>query len=228
MNSRILLVEDEPDVRLVVTDFLRAEGYEPECARDGVEGLRMALDQRFDLLILDVMMPGMDGFELCRALRIKGYDGAVLMLTARGQTQDKVEGLRGGADDYLTKPFDPGELLARVEALLRRTGKAPLTPVQRFEFGAVSADFTSGEVFKAGVRVALAQKELQLLRCLVDNRGQVLSRDRLLKLVWSQQPFITPRTVDVHISWLRQKLEEDPTNPRFISTVRGEGYRFER
>ncbi len=228
MTLRILLVEDEPDVVLVVTDLLQAEGYQVDRAANGDEGIRMGLDHRYDLILLDVMMPGADGFTVCRTLRQRGYDGAILMLTARDQARDKIEGLRGGADDYLAKPFDPGELLARVEALLRRTGKAQLTPVQRFVFGAVTADFVSGEVWKGGERVNLAQKELLLLRCLVDHRGQVLSRERLLKLVWSQQPFIKPRTVDVHVSWLRQKLEDDPADPKFISTVRGEGYRFER
>ena len=225
-NSRILLVEDEPDIALVVADLLVAQGHTVETAGTGPEGVRMATDSRFDLLILDVMMPGMDGFAVCRAMREQGFDGGVLMLTARSQVADRVQGLQIGADDYLAKPFDPNELLARVTALLRRVGKEQLTPVLRFQFGGVSVDFSKPSVTRNGVVVSLAAKEMQLLRCLIDHRGQVLTREWLLGQVWSQQPFITPRTVDVHVAWLRQKLEEEAQTPMHILTVRGEGYRF--
>ena len=225
-NSRILLVEDEPDIALVVTDLLVAQGHTVETAGTGPEGVRMATDSRFDLLILDVMLPGMDGFAVCRAMREQGFDGGVLMLTARSQVADRVQGLQIGADDYLAKPFDPNELLARVTALLRRVGKEQLTPVLRFQFGGVSVDFSKPSVTRNGVAVSLAAKEMQLLRCLIDHRGQVLTREWLLGQVWSQQPFITPRTVDVHVAWLRQKLEEEAQTPKHILTVRGEGYRF--
>jgi two-component system, OmpR family, alkaline phosphatase synthesis response regulator PhoP len=227
MSSRILLVEDAQDVQLIVADLLRGHGHEVVVSSDGGEGLRVATDQQFDLMILDVMLPGMSGFELCRAVRQRGFDGAILMLTARAQVDDRVEGLATGADDYLIKPFDSRELLARVSALLRRLGKTPLTPVLHFQFGDVAVDFDRREVLRAGTPVNLAAKELQLLRQLIDHRGQVLSRERLLARVWSDQPFIGPRTVDVHIAWLRQKLEENPQTPRYIVTVRGEGYSFE-
>ncbi len=227
MTSRILLVEDAPDVQLIVADLLSGHGHEVVVSSDGAEGLRIAAEQRFDLMILDVMLPGMSGFDLCRAVRQRGFDGAILMLTARAQVDDRVEGLTTGADDYLIKPFDPKELLARVSALLRRLGKTPLTPVSRYRFGEVNVDFERREVSRAGVLVNLAAKELQLLRQLIDHRGEVLSRERLLSRVWSDQPFIGPRTVDVHIAWLRQKLENNPQAPRHIVTVRGEGYCFE-
>jgi two-component system alkaline phosphatase synthesis response regulator PhoP len=178
-------------------------------------------------MILDVMLPGRSGFEICRSVRERGFDGGILMLTARAQVDDRVQGLVTGADDYLIKPFDSKELLARVSALLRRLGKAPLTPVSHYQFGGVSVDFERREVLRAGVAVYLAAKELQLLRQLIDHRGQVLSRERLLARVWHDQPFIGARTVDVHVAWLRQKLEENPQAPRHIITVRGEGYSFE-
>ena len=203
MTSRILLVEDSPDVQLIVADLLRGHGHEVVVSGDGEEGLRVANEQRFDLMILDVMLPGMDGFELCRAVRERGFDGAVLMLTARTHVDDRVEGLSTGADDYLTKPFDPKELLARVSALLRRLGKTPLTPVLKYQFSDVAIDFELREVLRGGVPVNLAAKELQLLRHLIDHRGQVVSRERLLSRIWQDQPFIGPRTVDLHTAWLR-------------------------
>lgn len=227
MSSRILLVEDAEDVQLIVADLLRGNDHEVVVANTGEEALRAAAENRFDLLVLDVMLPGIDGFEVCRTVRERGYDGAILMLTARAQVDDRVEGLQTGADDYLVKPFEPKELLARVGALLRRLGKTPLTPVLQYRFGNVSVDFDRREVLRGGVPVSLAAKELHLLRQLVDHRGQVVSRERLLSRVWHDQPFIGPRTVDVHIAWLRQKLEENPQSPRHIVTVRGEGYCFE-
>lgn len=225
-NSRILLVEDEPDIALIIADLLAAQGHDVAVAATGPDGHRAATDKRFDLLILDVMLPGMDGFALCEAMRKQGFDGGILMLTARSQVVDRVQGLQIGADDYLAKPFDPNELVARVTALLRRVGKEQLTPVTRYQFGAVTVDFSVPVVTRNGAPVSLAAKEMQLLRCLVDHRGQVLSREWLLTQVWRQQPFITPRTVDVHVAWLRQKLEVEPQTPKHILTIRGEGYRF--
>ncbi|MDQ6760467.1 MAG: response regulator transcription factor, partial [Acidobacteriota bacterium] len=215
MTAHILLVEDAPDVQLIVADLLRGHGHEVVVSSNGEEGLGMANEQRFDLLILDVMLPGMDGFAVCRAARERGFDGGILMLTARAQVDDRVEGLRTGADDYLIKPFDPNELLARVSALLRRLGKTPLTPVLKYQFGDVTVDFERREVLRAGEPVNLAAKEMQLLRHLIDHRGQVLSRERLLTRIWQDQQFIGSRTVDVHISWLRQKLENNPQSPRW-------------
>jgi len=228
MKSRILLVEDEPGVVLILQDLLRAEGYEVETATDGNLGRELATQNRFDLLVLDVMLPGADGFAICHAARQHGFDGGILMLTAKSRTQDRVEGLDKGADDYLVKPFDPDELLARVKALLRRVHREQLTPVMRFQFGKVSVDFAESEVLRDGQPVKLAAKEYQLLRCLIDHRGQVLTRERILNQVWKEQSFITIRTVDVHVAWLRQKLEENPQSPKHILTVRGEGYRFRK
>lgn len=227
MSSRILFVEDEPGILLVVSDLLRAEGYTVETAGDGHSGLRQAIDGRYDLILLDVMLPGPGGFEICHAVRERGFDGAILMLTARGLVHDRIEGLRTGADDYLVKPFDPDELLARVNALLRRVRKQSLTPVTRVEFGDNVMDFGRMEFSRKGSPMDLAAKEVELLRFLINHRGSVVTRERILRQVWQEVRHITPRTVDVHIAWLRQKIEDDPQNPRHILTARGEGYRFE-
>ena len=227
MSSRILIIEDEPGIVRIVTDLLRSDGHAVEAARDGKAGLQRITEGPFDLVILDLMMPGLGGVEVCRSAREQGFDGAILMLTAKGQVADRVQGLKTGADDYLVKPFNSDELLARVTALLRRIHKADLTPVMRMEFGNVAADFVSMEFRKDGQALNLAAKEAELLRFLINRRGQVLSREMILKHVWKAQPFITARTVDVHVAWLRQKLENNPQSPRHIITVRGEGYRFE-
>lgn len=224
--SRILLVEDEASLALTLSDLLAAEGYSVETAGDGPTGLARALNEAWDLLILDVMLPGKNGFDVCRELRQHGKDVAILMLTARTQLTDRVVGLKLGADDYLTKPFEPPELLARIEALLRRIKKDKLHPVVQFEFGDVAVNFEQGEVLKAGAAVSLAAKELDLLRYLVDHRGKVVSREELLEGVWEYQPGVSSRTIDVHVAWLRQKLEDNPANPKHIHTVRGVGYRF--
>jgi two-component system, OmpR family, alkaline phosphatase synthesis response regulator PhoP len=228
MGSRILLIEDEAGIAEIVTDLLRAEGHEVEAVADGRLGLHRATNERFDLLVLDVMLPGMTGFDICHRVREQGFDGAILMVTARGQMRDRVQGLGIGADDYVVKPFDPEELIARVAALLRRVHKKGLTPVMCVEFGAVKADFSRHTFTRHGEPLVLAAKEAELLRFLVNHRGQVLSRERILGHVWREQPSITERTVDVHIAWLRQKLEEVPQTPRHILTVRGEGYWFEK
>lgn len=226
MSARILLVEDEPGLVMTLSDLLGSEGYTVESATDGAGGLAQALSGRFDLIVLDVMLPGKNGFEICRELRQEGQDVAVLMLTAKTQVVDRVVGLRLGADDYLTKPFDPSELLARVEALLRRIRKENRSQVLKFRFGDVEADFEKGSIRKSGQAVALAGKELQLLRYLVEHRDKVVSRDELLERVWEYQSGVSSRTIDVHIAWLRQKLEDNPQNPQHIHTVRGTGYRF--
>ncbi|MFN0166228.1 MAG: response regulator transcription factor [Bryobacteraceae bacterium] len=226
MNSRILLVEDEPGLVLTVSDLLTSEGYEVDTALDGHAGLTKAVKHDFDLIILDVMLPRKNGFEVCRELRQQGRDTAVLMLTAKTQVVDRVVGLKLGADDYLPKPFDPSELLARVEALLRRVKKEKRPPVARFQFGSVEVDFDAARVTRAGSPVNLAAKELQLLRYLIDHRGNVVLRDELLQNVWEYQSDVSSRTVDVHVAWLRQKLEENPANPKHILTSRGKGYLF--
>jgi two-component system, OmpR family, alkaline phosphatase synthesis response regulator PhoP len=229
MSARILLVEDEPGLVLTLSDLLAGEGYDVDTAMDGPSGLAKALNGPFDLIVLDVMLPGKSGFEVCRELRQKDVGTPVLMLTARTQVVDRVAGLKLGADDYLTKPFEPPELLARVEALLRRARRdtaAAEAPPSRYRFADVQVDFERAEVFRGEARVSLAGKELQLLRYLVENRGRVVSRDELLKNVWDYQAAISSRTVDVHVAWLRQKLEENPQSPRHFHTVRGVGYRF--
>jgi two-component system, OmpR family, alkaline phosphatase synthesis response regulator PhoP len=226
MNSRILIVEDEPGLVLTLSDLLGSEGYAVETAMDGPSGLARASGEEFDLIILDVMLPGKNGFDVCRELRQHGKDTAILMLTAKSQLTDRVVGLKLGADDYLTKPFEPPELLARIEALLRRVTKENRTPVERFQFGTVTVDFESGEVRKKGAPINLAGKELELLRYLIDHRGKPVSRDDLLARIWEYQPGVSSRTIDVHIAWLRQKLEDNPQVPRHIHTVRGVGYRF--
>ncbi len=226
MSSRILLVEDEPGLSLTVADLLSAEGHHVETAMDGPTGLAKAIAGEFELVILDVMLPGKNGFEVIKELRQQGRDTAVLMLTAKTQVVDRVVGLRLGADDYMAKPFDPSELLARVEALIRRVPKKKRIPVIRFEFSTVEADFAAGEVRKNGELVVMAAKELLLLRYLIDHRGLVVSRDELLQNVWEYQTDVSSRTIDVHVAWLRQKLEDNPQNPKYIQTVRGTGYRF--
>jgi len=226
MSSRILLIEDEPGLVLTLSDLLAAEGYTVETAMDGPRGLEKAKSAPFDVIILDIMLPGKNGFDICREIRQEGLDVAILMLTAKTQVMDRVVGLKLGADDYLVKPFDSSELLARIEALLRRLRRENLTPVARFVFGNIQIDFEKGEITKDGAPLNLAGKELQLLRYMVDHRGKVLTREELLERVWEYQPSVTSRTVDVHIAWLRQKLEDNPQSPRYIHTVRGVGYKF--
>jgi two-component system alkaline phosphatase synthesis response regulator PhoP len=226
MSLRILLVEDEPGLVLTVSDLLTAEGYDVETAGDGESGLAKASTGKFHLAILDVMLPRKSGFDVCRELRQRGVDIAILMLTAKSQVVDRVVGLKLGADDYLIKPFDPSELLARVEALLRRVRQEKRIPIQTFKFGDVEVNFERAEVRKGGREISMASKELQLLRYLVDHRGRVVPREELLQNVWEYSGDVSSRTIDVHVAWLRQKLEDTPQNPKHIHTIRGMGYRF--
>jgi len=221
----ILLIEDEPGLVTTISDLLTADGYRVESVSDGDAGLAKATREKFALIILDVMLPKKTGFEVCRQLREAGIDTAILMLTAKTQIVDRVVGLKLGADDYLSKPFDPAELLARVEALLRRVNKENRVNVRSFHFGDVEIDFERAEVRKAGLLLALAAKELQLLRYLVNHRDRVVPREEILQQVWEYDSEVSSRTIDVHIAWLRQKLD-NPQNPKFIQTVRGKGYRF--
>ena len=227
METTILLVEDEAGLRMTLSDRLRSEGYQVETASDGEQGFERAAGGGFDLIVLDVMMPAKNGFDVCRDLRRLGVSTPILMLTARGQTVDKVLGLKIGADDYLTKPFEMLELLARVEALLRRQAVASLSEAPAFEFGAVRVDFRRTEVRRDGEVVQLSAKEFQLLCYLIENRGTTLSRETLLRQVWGYDVAPSTRTVDVHVAWLRQKLEDAPKRPRWIVTVRGLGYKFD-
>ncbi len=223
---RLLLVEDEASLALTLGDRLRAEGYLVEVRDDGESALEHLIGQPVDLVVLDVMLPGMDGFAVCRELRGRGLDIPVLMLTARSEVLDRVVGLKLGADDYLTKPFEMAELLARVEALLRRAGRGSSSP-HRYRFGDVEIDFGRAEVLRNGEPVALSAMELRLLEHLVGHRGEVLSRERLLDEVWGYEETPYSRTVDVHVASLRQKLERVPSHPRFIVTVHRRGYRFD-
>jgi two-component system, OmpR family, alkaline phosphatase synthesis response regulator PhoP len=223
---RILLVEDEPSLVLTLTDRLVAEGYRVETADDGNAALARIDAGSFDLVLLDVMLPGKNGFDVCRDLRQRGLSLPVLMLTARSQVIDRVVGLKLGADDYLTKPFEMIELLARVEALLRRA-RAPLAPATgTYSFGAVEVDFRRAEVTRGGVPVALSALELKLLRHLIENRGLVVSRDELLDQVWGYGANAHTRTVDVHVASLRQKIEPQPGRPQHIVTIHRLGYKF--
>jgi two-component system alkaline phosphatase synthesis response regulator PhoP len=226
MTRRILVVEDEPGLLLTLGDRLRREGYEVETEDDGDAGLERAATGGYDLIVLDVMLPHRTGFDICRDLRQRGVFVPVLMLTARRQTADKVVGLKLGADDYLTKPFKMMELLARIEALLRRAFGQPAAPQSVCEFGSVRVDLRRAEVFRDGKPVSLSAREFQLLRYFVEHRGEVLPREKLLQEVWGYETLPLTRTVDVHVTWLRQKLEPNPKEPQLIRTVYGLGYRF--
>ena len=227
MAKRILLIEDEPGLQLTLSDRLRSEGYVVEAVGNGEEGFQRASEDPFDLIVLDVMLPDKNGFDVCRDLRQAGMDKPILMLTARGQVADKVVGLKLGADDYLTKPFENLELLARIEALLRRSAKSAATHrTDSYEFGDVSVDFRKAEVTRDGKPVSLSAREFQLLRYFIENRGNLLSRDELLNDVWGYDAMPSTRTVDVHVAWLRQKIEPNPRRPQYIHTVHGMGYKF--
>jgi len=222
--ARILIVDDEPEMVRGLQDNLRFEGYETLAATTGKEGLRMALQDALDLIILDIMMPEMSGWDVLRALRQKGRDVPVILLTARGEEVDRVLGLELGADDYVTKPFSLRELLARVRAVLRRPG--PRQKAEVLAFGDVRLHVRARQAFKAGREVKLTRKEFDLLRYLVEHRGEVLTRERLLDEVWGYEQFPTTRTVDTHILRLRHKFETDPERPAHILTAHGQGYKF--
>ena len=225
---RVLLVEDEEGLVLTLTDRLASEGFEVTAVRDGKAGYDTAMAEAFDLIILDVMLPKKNGYDVCRDLRQKGIETPVLMLTAKGETIDKVLGLKLGADDYLTKPFEMIELLARIEALLRRSpaNRSENNGIETFRFGEVSVDFKRAAVVKKNELIELSAMEFRLLQFLIENRGHVHSRDHLLDEVWGYDAMPSTRTVDVHIAWLRQKLEENPRHPNYIQTVHGLGYKF--
>lgn len=224
---KILLVEDEKGLIITLTDRLTSEGFDVVSAVDGKEGFDLAAAESFDLIILDVMLPKKNGYDVCRDLRQKGISTPILMLTAKGETIDKVLGLKLGADDYLTKPFEVIELLARVEALLRRSPAQSETTVNgAFRFGDIGIDFKKAEVTRNNEPVELSAMEFRLLQFFIENRGTVHSRDDLLDAVWGYDAMPTTRTVDVHVAWLRQKLEENPRHPQYIHTVHGMGYKF--
>lgn len=226
MSRRILLVEDEPSLVVTLTDRLAAEGYVVESAGDGVSALARARGEAFDLLLLDVALPGKSGLDVCRELRQGGVTVPILMLTARGEVSDRVVGLKLGADDYLGKPFEMIELLARIEALLRRGRAEPRAGDGGVRFGEIRIDFRAAQVFRKDRPVDLSALEYKLLKYFVQNRGALLSRDELLDKVWGYDATPTTRTVDVHVATLRQKIEANPSHPELIRTVHRLGYRF--
>ncbi len=224
MSARILVVEDDEVIRMTLGDRLEAEGYAVEFAVDGEEGLHKALRKQSDLVLLDVMLPRKGGMDVCRDIRMAGIVVPILMLTARGQTIDKVLALKIGADDYMTKPFDGMELLARIEALLRRSSIS--AAAMTHQFGSVKVDLRGTAVSRDGSVVPLSAREFHLLQYFLEHAGATLSREVLLKEVWRYSADTLTRTVDVHVASLRQKLEEDPKRPLHIVTVAGLGYKF--
>jgi len=223
--TTILLVEDDRTVRETLALNLRAEGYQVETAEDGETGLHLARQAGFDLIVLDVMLPKLDGLTVCRLIR-KQDDVPIILLTARGTETDKIIGLETGADDYITKPFSLGEFLARVRAALRR-GRSTGEPAVELTSGDLRIDLIARRAFRGEAEIQLAPREFDLLATLMRNTGAVLTRDLLLAQVWGDDFPGDDRTVDVHIRWLRQKIESDPSVPAHITTVRGVGYRFE-
>jgi DNA-binding response OmpR family regulator len=227
MAHKILLIEDDKSIAEPVVYGLQKAGFTVTHATNGEEGLRLARRETFDVVLLDVMLPGIDGFETCRALR-RFSAVPILMVTARGQEMERVMGLDAGADDYIVKPFSFQELLARVRALLRRVAldQQNLPREEVLQIGPIQLNRQSREVTRDGKRVELSRREFDLLTMLMSHAGKALSRQELLDRVWGESWFGTHRTLDVHIRWLREKLEEDPSNPRYIETVYGYGYRF--
>jgi two-component system, OmpR family, alkaline phosphatase synthesis response regulator PhoP len=223
--KRVLLVEDEPGLVLTLSDRLVREGYHVDTSEDGEAGLERASKEAFDLVLLDVMLPKMGGFDVLKELRKRSVETPVIMLTARGQVVDKVVGLKLGADDYVTKPFEMMELLARIEAKLRR---APVTPhpVEGYQFGEVRVDFRRAEVVREGTPLDLSAREFQLLKYFIEHRGATLTREELLNEVWGYNAMPSTRTVDVHVAWLRQKIEPNPRHPQYVLTIHGMGYKF--
>jgi two-component system alkaline phosphatase synthesis response regulator PhoP len=225
MKGKVLIVEDDEAMVLALRDGFVSEGFSVSVARDGAAGLQLALEWAPDLVLLDVMLPKMNGLDLCRKVRSERPELPIIMLTARGQEIDKVVGLRSGADDYVTKPFGFMELLARVDAVLRRSRGGRVTG-HRCRFGDVEVDFLKCEATKGGSPVELSALELRLLEHFIAHRGEVVSRDTLLEAVWGYGSDSVSRTVDVHVGKLRKKIEDNPENPRHIVTIHGLGYKF--
>ena len=223
--EKILVVEDEPDMLMGLQDNLQFEGYQVLTATDGQAALDLALSTCPDLILLDLMLPKLNGYEVCKRLRQKGMDTPIIMLTAKSQEVDKVVGLELGADDYITKPFSIRELLARVKAILRRPRRPP-QKIDTYTFGNVKVDFRKSIAIKNGVPVDLSHYEAEILRVLITNKGEPISRNRLLDEVWGYELYPTTRTIDNHIVKLRQKVEDDPHDPAHILTVHGMGYKF--
>jgi DNA-binding response OmpR family regulator len=226
MNERILVVEDEPTIATGLRDDLELEGFAVEVADDGIAALSRILEGKFDLILLDLMLPGMDGLDVCRQARLKGDRTPIIMLTAKGQEVDKVVGLELGADDYVTKPFSRRELLARIKAVLRRAQDGPVQS-GIYRFGDVTVDTGRCEVSREGEKIDLTAMEFKLLRVFLEHRGRVLTIDELMQEGWGSDAVLTDRVIYTHVSNLRNKLEENPQKPRFLVGVRGIGYRFD-
>ena len=226
LQRRVLIVEDEESLVVTLRDRLISEGYVVDAVGDGDSAVDRITRDPFDLIVLDVALPRRNGFDVCRDVRHRGVQTPILMLTARGQVIDRVLGLKLGADDYLTKPFDFGELLARVEALMRRARTLSGSASESYAFGTVRIDFRAAVVLRDGNPVDVSGLEFKLLRYFVEHRGALLSRDELLEKVWGYDAMPVTRTVDVHVASLRQKLERNPSAPEFIVTVHGLGYKF--
>jgi len=227
MNKKILIIEDEEPIRMALEDDFRLENFDVAVATDGLDGLVKAAEPDVDLIILDIMLPGMSGFEVCKNLRSRGVKTPIIMLTAKGQEIDRVLGLEIGADDYVTKPFSPRELQARVKAVLRRINTDPNEMREnQFRSGSLEVDFRQYICRKNGKEVNLTVHEFNLLKYLMRNQGQVINRDELLDEVWGRDVFVTPHTIDTHVANLRKKVEDDPADPHLIISIRGVGYKF--
>ena len=225
--KKILIIEDEDSIRMAMEDDFRLENYIVDVASDGLEGLAKAANPETDLIILDIMLPGMNGYDICKKLRGQGIKTPIIMLTAKGQEIDRVLGLELGADDYVTKPFSPRELQARVKAVLRRIEKEPdVTGNHLFRSGELEVDFRQYQCRKGGKEIRLTAHEFGLLKYLIQNKGRVIDRYELLDEVWGKDVVVSPRTVDTHMANLRKKIEDDPNRSRLIISIRGIGYKF--
>ncbi len=225
-QPRVLLVEDEPGLVVTLQDGLRGDGYDVSVASDGPSGLHRATVEPWDVILLDVMLPGANGFDVCRDIRRQGIATPIIMLTARGQLVDKVLGLKLGADDYLTKPFEMLELSARIGVQLRRQHGLASSRATEYRFGDFVVDFRRAEIARDDEPVDLSAREFTLLKYFIEHRGATIQRDELLNAVWGYDAMPTTRTVDVHVAWLRQKIEPNPKRPQHLLTVHGLGYKF--
>ena len=228
MKKRILVIEDEPSLSMAIRDELEFEGFEVSVVEDGLQGLDRILTNAPDLVVLDLMLPGKSGFEICREVRGRGMDTPIIMLTARAQEVDRVRGLELGADDYVIKPFSLAELVARIRAVLRRSQGANRTEgaPEILQVGELRLDVRKQEAFVGRKQIELTHKEFQLLEFLLRHPGEVISRDEFLTRLWGEEVYVTPRNVDTHMASLRKKIEDDADRPRYILSVRGAGYKL--
>lgn len=225
--TRILIIEDEKAIRMALEDDFIAEGYQVDSANTGPVGLKKSSEPNYDIILLDIMLPEMDGFEVLKELRKRNVQTPIIMLTAKNLEIDKILGLEFGADDYVTKPFSPRELQARVKAVLRRVNIKPgLSSETKFSFGKIAVDFQKYECFKGDENILLTTLEFDLLKFLINHKGEVVNRDLIMDEVWGTEVFVSSRTVDTHILNLRKKIEDNPAQPKWIIGVRGRGYKF--